>query len=93
MRLPGTYRIDTKELLINPHRHFIGRGIVIILTAIIKDQIARIRLPHLKYVLSALLFSLGTLWAIEAAGIDITDLVLIPFFLAYLGINYLIIKL
>ncbi|WP_243679170.1 hypothetical protein [Vulcanisaeta distributa] len=33
------------------------------------------------------------LWAIEAAGIDITDLVLIPFFLAYLGINYLIIKL
>ncbi len=75
------------------HRHFIGRSIVIILTAVIKDQIARIRLPHLKYVLSALLFSLGTLWAIEAAGIDITDLVLIPFFLAYLGINYLIIKL
>lgn len=93
MRLPGAHRINTKELLINPHRHFIGRSIVIILTAVIKDQIARIRLPHLKYVLSALLFSLGTLWAIEAAGIDITDLVLIPFFLAYLGINYLIIKL
>lgn len=66
---------------------------MVILTAVIKDQIARIRLPHLKYVLSALLFSLGTLWAIEAAGLDLTDLVLIPFFLAYLGINYLIIKL
>lgn len=68
-------------------------ALVVILTTIIKDQIARIRLPHLKYVLSALLFSLGTLWAIEAVGIDITDLVLIPLFLAYLGINYLIIKL
>ncbi len=68
-------------------------AIVIVLTTIIKDQIARIRLPHLKYVLSALLFSLGTLWAIEAVGFDVTDLVLIPFFLTYLGINYLIIKL
>ncbi|BDR91685.1 hypothetical protein [Vulcanisaeta souniana] len=71
----------------------LAAAIVVILTAVIKDQIARIRLPHLKYVLSALLFSLGTLWAIEAAGLDLTDLVLIPFFLAYLGINYLIIKL
>ena len=70
----------------------IASAIVIILTALIKDQIARIRLPHLKYVLSSLLFSLGTLWAMEAVGLDVTDLVLIPLFLAYLGINYLLIK-
>ncbi len=70
----------------------IASAIVIVLTALIKDQIARIRLPHLKYVLSSLLFSLGTLWAMEAVGLDVTDLVLIPLFLTYLGINYLLIK-
>ncbi len=70
----------------------LAAAIVVVLTALIKDQIARIRLPHLKYVLSALLFSLGTLWAMEAVGLDITDLVLIPLFLAYLGINYVAIK-
>jgi uncharacterized membrane protein len=70
----------------------IASAIVIVLTALIKDQIARIRLPHLKYVLSSLLFSLGTLWAMEIVGLDVTDLVLIPLFLAYLGINYLLIK-
>lgn len=70
----------------------LAAAIVVVLTALIKDQIARIRLPHLKYVLSALLFSLGTLWAMEAAGLDITDLVLIPLFFAYLGVNYLAIK-
>jgi Predicted membrane protein len=70
----------------------IASAIVIVLTALIKDQIARIRLPHLKYVLSSLLFSLGTLWAMEAVDLDVTDLVLIPLFLTYLGINYLLIK-
>jgi uncharacterized membrane protein len=70
----------------------IASAIVIVLTALIKDQRARIRLPHLKYVLSSLLFSLGTLWAMEIVGLDVTDLVLIPLFLAYLGINYLLIK-
>ncbi|KUO80977.1 MAG: hypothetical protein AT718_10875 [Vulcanisaeta sp. JCHS_4] len=70
----------------------IASAIVIVLTVLIKDQIARIRLPHLKYVLSSLLFSLGTLWAMEAIDLEITDLVLIPLFLAYLGINYLLIK-
>jgi len=28
----------------------------------------------------------------EATGLEITDLVLLPLFLAYLGINYLLIK-
>ncbi|WP_069806667.1 hypothetical protein [Vulcanisaeta thermophila] len=67
--------------------------IVIILTTLIRDRIARIRLPHLKFALSALLFSLGTLWALEALGLELTDIILIPLFLAYLGLNYLIIKL
>jgi len=70
----------------------IAAAVVVVLTALIKNQIARIRLPHLKYVLSSLLFSLGTLWAMEATGLEITDLVLLPLFLAYLGINYLLIK-
>jgi len=70
----------------------IAAAVVVVLTALIKNQVARIRLPHLKYVLSSLLFSLGTLWAMEATGLEITDLVLLPLFLAYLGINYLLIK-
>lgn len=70
----------------------LAASIVVILTILIKNQIARIRLPHLKYALSSLLFSLGTLWAIEAAGFDVTDLVLLPLFLMYLGINYALIK-
>ncbi len=37
-------------------------GAVVLLTIALKDQIARIRLPHLKFVLSSLLFSLGTMW-------------------------------
>jgi len=70
----------------------IAAAVVVVLTALIKNQVARIRLPHLKYVLSSLLFSLGTLWAMEATGLEITDLVLLPLFLTYLGINYLLIK-
>lgn len=70
----------------------IAAAVVVVLTALIKNQVARIRLPHLKYILSSLLFSLGTLWAMEATGLEITDLVLLPLFLAYLGINYLLIK-
>jgi uncharacterized membrane protein len=70
----------------------IAAAVVVVLTVLIKNQVARIRLPHLKYVLSSLLFSLGTLWAMEATGLEITDLVLLPLFLAYLGINYLLIK-
>ncbi|ADX83826.1 hypothetical protein GO599_08300 [Sulfolobus islandicus] len=66
--------------------------LVVILTAILKSQVARIRLPHLKFVLSALLFSLGTLWISEVV-FDIPDLILPLFFLAYLGINYAIIKI
>ncbi|MCH4815707.1 MAG: hypothetical protein QXY87_08565 [Saccharolobus sp.] len=66
--------------------------LVVVLTAILKSQVARIRLPHLKFVLSALLFSLGTLWISEVV-FDIPDVILPLFFLAYLGINYAIIKI
>ncbi|WP_338598273.1 hypothetical protein V6M85_06955 [Sulfolobus tengchongensis] len=66
--------------------------LVVILTALLKSQVARIRLPHLKFVLSALLFSLGTLWLGEVV-FDLPDIILPLFFVAYLGINYLIVKL
>ncbi|BFI76938.1 hypothetical protein [Sulfurisphaera ohwakuensis] len=65
--------------------------LVVILTALLKAQIAKIRLPHLKFVLSALLFSLGSMWLLEIFT-DITEAFLAIFFVIYLGINYLIIK-
>ena len=65
--------------------------LVIILTAILKAQIAKIRLPHLKYVLSSLLFSLGTMWLTEIF-FDINEAFLALFFVIYLGVNYLLIK-
>ncbi|ABP95671.1 MULTISPECIES: membrane protein [Metallosphaera] len=74
----------------------LGTGIsailVLGLTALLKNQIARIRLPHLKFVLSSLLFSLASLWILEVA-LDVTELVILPLFLLYLGVNYLIIKI
>lgn len=65
--------------------------LVIILTAIMKAQIAKIRLPHLKFVLSSLLFSLGTMWFAEVF-LDVNELFLGLLFLIYLGVNYVIIK-
>lgn len=65
--------------------------LVIILTAIMKAQIAKIRLPHLKFVLSSLLFSLGTIWFAEVF-LDVNELFLGLIFLIYLGVNYVIIK-
>ena len=74
----------------------LGTGIsailVLGLTALLKNQIARIRIPHLKFVLSSLLFSLASLWILEVA-LDVTELVILPLFLLYLGVNYLIIKI
>ena len=67
-------------------------GLVIILTAIMKAQVAKIRLPHLKFVLSSLLFSLGTMWLSEVF-FDINEIFLGLFFLIYLGVNYLVIKI
>jgi Predicted membrane protein len=66
--------------------------IVIVLTYTLKSQIARIRLPHMKFFLSALLFSLGTLWFNEVF-IGLSDLFLPLFFLGFLVFNYLIIKI
>ncbi|BCU70220.1 hypothetical protein [Stygiolobus caldivivus] len=65
--------------------------IVMILTYLLKSQIARIRLPHMKFVLSALLFSLGTLWFNEVF-IGLSDLFLPIFFLGFLAFNFLIVK-
>ncbi|MCY0860535.1 MAG: hypothetical protein OWQ54_08910 [Sulfolobaceae archaeon] len=66
--------------------------IVVALTAVLKAQIMRIRVPHLKFVLSALLFSLATLFAGEIF-LDIDEVFLPLFFVIYLGINYAVIKL
>jgi len=65
--------------------------LVVILTATLREQIARIRLPHLKFVLSSLLFSLGTMLFSEIF-FDINELFLGLFFLIYLGVNYVLIK-
>nr|WP_126451341.1 hypothetical protein [Sulfodiicoccus acidiphilus] len=64
-------------------------AVVIGLTAALKAQIMRIRLPHLKLILSSLLFGLGTLWLIEAL-VNVTDLLLLPLFFMYLATNYVI---
>ena len=67
-------------------------GVVVsILTFLLKSQVARIRIPHLKFVLSALLFSLGTLWITEVL-FNIDELFILLFFAIYLGVNYVIIK-
>ncbi|MCI2414450.1 MAG: hypothetical protein MPF33_04235 [Candidatus Aramenus sp.] len=66
--------------------------LVIALTYALKARIMKIRVPQLKLVLSALLFSLGTLWLGEVAlGIDEVYLPLL--FVGYLGLNYALIKL
>ncbi|AWS00150.1 hypothetical protein [Metallosphaera hakonensis] len=74
----------------------IGTGIsailVLGLTALLKNQIARIRLPHLKFILSSLLFSLASLWILEAIS-DISEILVIPLFLMYLATNYAIVRL
>jgi len=69
----------------------IAGGSVVALTIALKDQIAKIRLPHLKFVLSSLLFSLGTMWGIEIF-MDMSELFLLALFVAWLGINYVLIK-
>jgi Predicted membrane protein len=62
---------------------------VVALTAALKAQIMKIRLPHLKLVLSSLLFGLGTLWIMEVL-VPVSDIILIPLFLIYLLINFFI---
>ncbi len=65
--------------------------IVVALTYALKARVMKIRVPQLKLVLSALLFSLGTLWLGEVAlGID--ELYLPVFFVGYLALNYAIVK-
>jgi len=66
--------------------------LVIALLFALKAQIMKIRVPQLKYVLSALLFSLGTLFFGEAF-FNIDELYLGLFFVIYLGVNYVIIKM
>ncbi|MEW9491472.1 MAG: hypothetical protein TQ35_0004630 [Candidatus Aramenus sulfurataquae] len=66
--------------------------LVVALTYALKAKIMKIRVPQLKLVLSALLFSLGTLWLGEVAlGIDEVYLPLL--FLGYLGLNYALVKI
>lgn len=66
--------------------------IVVALTAALKSQVAKVRLPHLKFVLSALLFSLGTLWLGEVL-FNLDEIFLFVFFIVYLALNYIIIKI
>ncbi|MEM4746045.1 MAG: hypothetical protein QXF40_01685, partial [Metallosphaera sp.] len=66
--------------------------LVLSLTALLKSQISRIRLPQLKFFLSSLLFSLATLWILEVF-VNITDLVVIPLFAVYVIVNYVLIRI
>ncbi|AWR97882.1 hypothetical protein DFR86_10260 [Acidianus sulfidivorans JP7] len=66
--------------------------ILIPLAIALKSRLMRIRVPQLKFVLSALLFSLASLFIGEAT-IGIDELFLPLFFLIYLGVNYTIIKI
>lgn len=66
--------------------------VLIPLAIALKSRLMRIRVPQLKFVLSALLFSLATLFAGEAV-VEIDEIFLPIFFLAYLGMNYVIIKI
>jgi uncharacterized membrane protein len=66
--------------------------VVVVLTMILKSQIMKIRIPQLKYALSALLFSLGSLWFGEVfIGMD--EIFLPLFFIIYLAVNYILIRL
>lgn len=65
--------------------------IVIVLLIILKTQIVKIRVPQLKYVLSVLLFSLGTLF-LGKALFNIGEWYLGIFFMFYLILNYVVIK-
>ncbi len=64
-------------------------GIVLVSAAfVVHEQIRRIKVPYLKLGATALLFSFAVFWAGEAANVAWPggDLVLIPLFLAGLGI-------
>ncbi|EZQ07041.1 membrane protein [Candidatus Acidianus copahuensis] len=69
-----------------------GAVAVIGLTAALKSRIMRIRVPQLKFVLSALLFALASTFLGEAL-IGIDEIYLVGFFLGFLGLNYAIVKL
>ncbi|AOL16473.1 hypothetical protein BFU36_06915 [Sulfolobus sp. A20] len=66
--------------------------VVIALTIALRAQIMKIRVPHLKFVLSALLFGLATLFMGEAL-LNIDEVFLPVFFAVFLGVNYALIKL
>ncbi|QKQ99191.1 hypothetical protein GWK48_01180 [Metallosphaera tengchongensis] len=74
----------------------LGTGIAVVLvlalTALLKNKIAKIRLPHLKFVLSSLLFSLASLWILEVV-LNVSEILIVPLFLIFVGVNYCIIKL
>jgi uncharacterized membrane protein len=73
----------------------VGTGLAAVLvlglTGALKSRIARIRLPHLKFFLSSLLFSLASLWALEVL-LGVSEVLFLPLLLLFLAVNYLIIK-
>lgn len=66
--------------------------VLIPLAISLKSRLMKIRIPQLKFVLSALLFSLGSLFLAEVFT-EINEIFLPMFFVTYLAVNYAIIKI
>ncbi len=60
-----------------------GIAIVIVATYILRNQVRKVKQANMKVIVSALLLSFAIFWFVEAVIPALTDLVLIPFFLAF----------
>jgi uncharacterized membrane protein len=62
----------------------VGGGLLVVAAAAVHERVRRIKVPTLKLAATALLFSYGTFWAVEAAGRSwpgpstLSDLWLVP---------------
>ena len=60
-----------------------GVAIVIVSTYFLRFQVRRIKQANMKVIVSALLLSFATFWFVEVALPQLTDLILVPLFVAF----------
>jgi uncharacterized membrane protein len=60
-----------------------GMVIVIVATFVLRNHVRKVKQANMKVVVSALLLSFATFWYAEAVYSGLTDLVLIPLFIAF----------
>jgi len=60
-----------------------GVVIVIISTYVLRSQVRKVKQANMKVFVSALLLSFSTFWFVEIVFPDLTDLILIPFFIVF----------